>query len=151
MASSPVADINGYGKSCEEGWQQGAEPCRSALGVGREGELEGHEVTMGRGHGWRMEAHLILHGASFAGTRESVLQCVEMGIAKPLLFMVLLLAGEWECNTVLATVMSLSPLHSTSISRAVFARNYTISPTAQGDFLYLAWLSLAGRGQHSSS
>lgn len=103
---------------------------------------------MGRGHGWRMEAHLILRGASFAGTRESVLQCVEMGIAKPLLFMVLLLAGEWECNTILATVMSLSPLHSTSISRAVFARNYTISPTAQGDFC--TWHGSALLGEDST-
>lgn len=47
-------------------------------------ELEGHEVTTGEGQGWRMETRLILPRASFAGTCEFMLQCVEMGIAKPL-------------------------------------------------------------------
>lgn len=56
------------------------------------------------------------------------------GYRKATLFMVVLLAGEWECNTILATLMSLSPLHPTSISRAVFSSNYMIPQTVQGTF-----------------
>lgn len=42
------------------------------------------------------------------------------GYCKATLFLVLLLAGEWECNTILATLMSPCPLHPTFILEQLF-------------------------------
>ena len=65
------------------------------------------------------------------------------GYCKATLFMVVLLAGEWECNTILATLMSPSPLHPTSISRAAFFFKLHDSSNCARDFLYLRWYKIS--------
>lgn len=66
-------------------------------------------------------AELILPGGSiFCGDTWISVPMRGDGYCKATLFLVLLLAGEWECNTILATLMSPCPLHPTFILEQLF-------------------------------